>query len=175
MIPRNLLPEGLVAFIAGGYAACPALAEDMDVWVSTRLSRKPVLPLPELRQLILDHLKQQGFMFAPQDDTRQTEAGLEGYEIEVNILKVAMVSGESLFESDYRLPIHILVTDANCSQVLEGFDISTHQVALTYDGPVVGRDWTPLTEEPVVLKNSPKTPARLEKIRNRYKGAYAQV
>lgn len=35
MIPDDLLPEKYrdQAFIAGGFAACPSLANDMDVWV----------------------------------------------------------------------------------------------------------------------------------------------
>lgn len=35
-IPEGLLPPGVEsrAFIAGGYAACPARATDIDVWVT---------------------------------------------------------------------------------------------------------------------------------------------
>lgn len=175
MIPKNLLPEGCYTFIAGGWAACPALADDMDVWVSLKQSAYSIrkLGIEKARTAILAHLQQQIFSYwtvEEQDDSRQTEAVVAGYEINVNIRKVAKVTSY-----EWHQPIHVIVTDASVYQVLEGFDISTHQIAITDNGIVLGEEWTSVTEEPIVLHMSTQTPARLEKIRNRYKGAYAQV
>src|SRR5947208_1473633 len=71
VIPDDLLPEKYreFAFIAGGFAACPSLASDMDVWVLTPYPARmhdDNIPfddlrvhvwLQERRQELLEHLK----------------------------------------------------------------------------------------------------------------------
>jgi len=68
MLPANLLPEPYqsTAFIAGGWAACPSLATDMDVWVpvpSPHVSKpepndiRVLVHLHKVREEILKHLK----------------------------------------------------------------------------------------------------------------------
>lgn len=157
MIPRDLLPEGAFYFIAGGWAACPSLATDKDVWVTYPRGTN----LVAARQHILDHLKETGYWYTEEQDGR-TETVNDGYAgIEVNILKVAVVN--------FVVPIHILVTDAMAHEVLQGFDVSTHQIVLLSDGGIqYGPDWTPITVPPIKLKNTPTTDARMRKIAARY-------
>lgn len=164
MIPRNLIPEDLEeqAFIAGGYAACPALAQDMDVWVFVDGGHEN---LDEARNRVLEHL--QTFF----DITEEHGGTISDYQgVEVNILKVAFVRG-------FNLPIHVMVCDAPVGIVLKNFDISTHQVALTAHGVVKGEGWTSPLEEPVVLERmeNEHTQERLAKIRARYGFAQMEV
>lgn len=157
MIPRDLLPEGLTYFIAGGYAVCPALATDIDVWV-----RAPKGELEAYRQRILDYLQEKEVIF---EETKPSERQIETadyYDTEAFIQKVAIVN-------EHFLPIHLLVTDASVDDVLASFDLSVCQVALTSYGVVTGRDWTPVTKPIAVVRNTPTTPARLEKYRKRFK------
>lgn len=158
--PNQLLPEGLTAIIAGGYAACPALAADMDVWVQTDQ------PLALVRQQILNHLFTQNIPFVAQDSNDQHIVDGCGYDdMPVNIRKVAQVRFPSM------IPIHVMVTDAPPVALLLAFDISTHQMAIGPDDEEIrGPEWTPLEVEPVIIRNhdQPKTLARLAKITARY-------
>ena len=54
--------------------------------------------------------------------------------------------------------------------IIERFDISTHQVALTATGRVVvGKGWTPPHVRPVILRHTgDRTHKRFEKICQRY-------
>ncbi len=157
--------------IAGGWAACPALAEDMDVWVlgaaNVDTVRAEILACLD-ETLVLGGGKLGGcgffnhsyFRVEVQDETRTTP----GYEISnVTIRKVAQLTRANL-------SIHLLVTDApNASDLLLGFDISTHQVAILHDGTVVkGPNWTPINMPPVMLRATSTTPTRMDKIAARY-------
>lgn len=157
MIPRNLVPDQHYnnTFIAGGYAACPAMATDIDVWVFVDGGTQP---LDEAREDVLKHLQAN---FDITEDVGGTVGDYNG--VGINILKVAFVRG-------YTLPIHIMVCDAPCGIVLKNFDISTHQVALTPHGVVIGEHWTPITVPPVVLERmeNEHTQSRLQKITERY-------
>lgn len=175
MIPRGLLPDALdqTAFIAGGFAACPALAEDVDVWV-------PAVPgeCEAMRTLILAHLRAHNFDVTEQDgegsprrrfqqDTALAKSQLlstfEGYHMVLRLRRVGTVT-----ISGHTLPYHIIVVEGDIDEVLSSFDISTHQIALTARGVVKGVDWTPLWEPPLVLADKYTTPDRVRKIRTRY-------
>lgn len=160
MIPKGLLPEPYAAnaFIAGGYAACPALAQDMDVWVLS--------PNPEQTRLeILGYLKGSPYHrgVVEQSDVESAQSDL--YEHECTILKVAEVHVRG-----FEPPIHIVVADAkNVLEILDGFDVSTHQVAITpAEGIVRGPHWTPVNEPPVAFKANINTPKRMERITARF-------
>ncbi len=122
--------------IAGGWAACPALASDMDVWVLG------IDDIDVVREELLAHTGTSSGVFVGrylvvqvQDEIRTAP----GYEIEnVLIRKVAKLTAVNL-------SIHLLVTDApSPAELLMGFDISTHQVAILHNGIVVkGPNWTP--------------------------------
>lgn len=152
----GLVPDEYVArtWIAGGFAACPELATDIDLWVLAGYERL----LEQVRQELVDYLNE-GFAY-------EEEAGIdiEDYEgIAITILKVAVIPY-------HPLNVHLMVTDAPIiDAVLANFDISTHQVAISPDGQIVhGKHWTHLNVPPVVLIDTDRIPAPLEKIINRY-------
>ena len=175
MIPVNLLPEQYHphAFIAGGYAACPALAQDIDVWVSvdTINAPNPWDAVWDAREIILRHLDTTFHTVQPEDvegspryrNRLIVRSTFEGYNLPLPIYRVATVKVDGA-----SLPYHIIAVGADVDEVLSSFDISTHQVALTTRGVVKGEHWTPTWAPPVVINNKYTTPARLEKIRTRY-------
>lgn len=164
-LPPNLLPRGMTraAFIAGGYAACPELATDIDVWVMVDPTK-----LYEERRRILTHLVDHGFIPCAGTDAPVKEeftGDRLGYEdITANILKVAEVWRGN------QKPIHIMVTDAPALMLLLNFDISTHAIAFTDNGTIRAPEWTPLHMEPIIVKNhmTRKTQDRFNKINARY-------
>ena len=187
MIPRGLLPDGpdgAYAFIAGGFAACPALAQDVDIWCSIDLtgSYDPFLAVWQARDRILDHVRmfcvEQQAQFVEHDGA-DTERGswdsprgrltstFEGYHMPLPIRRVGAVTIPG-----HTLPYHIIVVGGDVDEVLSSFDISTHMIALTSWGVIRGEQWTPIWEPPVVLTQKYTTPERLEKIRARYAGSY---
>ena len=154
MIPSNLLPANTDWFIAGGYAACPALASDRDVWVTAETS-----DMDATRERILAHLetefeKWQIVVLEPSQRQEGTYA---------LSLKVARVITPGV-------PCEIIVTDAeNAHALIDGFDVSTHQIAILPNGMVVkGALWTSITERPIKLRDSDTTDARMVKIATRY-------
>lgn len=176
MIPKGLLPEDLMgcAFIAGGYAACPALASDIDVWVkvadsavagsSAEEGTQETTTLQESRTRILAHLEEEFFPYEPQETTI-TSSGQNADGYPISVLKVAVVRSPHLSH-----PIHIMVYAGTIEELLGCFDISTHQIALSFGGVIKGSHWTPVTEPPRIIPGSTsvQTPARLEKIQARY-------
>lgn len=166
MIPPTLLPDDLQrnAFIAGGYAACPALALDMDVWVKVDRNDS----LPEAKQRILDWLESTMWPYDAAT-TRPSIVGTvganaDGYDgMGVFVQKVATVKSQYLTH-----PYHIMVVNVDPRTLIETFDISTHQIAIAFGNVIKGSGWTPITEPPRVLKMTPTTPERLEKIAARY-------
>lgn len=157
MIPHNLLPERLNQWIvAGGWAACPQLATDTDVFV---LAGKHV-DLLELRQELLDHLKDTGLEFSEESETRE----FIGYDGLVGIGKVARV-----WRDDGSV-IHILVASTSDPRdVLNSFDLSISMVGIMPDGRVITTNYTTSPVEPIiVVKDTPTTAARLKKYNTRF-------
>lgn len=185
MIPEKLLPEKWqpFAFIAGGYAACPSLAGDMDVWVLApcpfRNRHEPEkcafddlrvhVWLQQRREELLTHLRRNYTRWQVAEETENRSVEHDGvptpytHDLAHMVLRVAKITSHSL-------PIHLLVVDAEFpKQVIDGFDISTHSVALVPDvGVVRGSNWTPITDVPEVLRTNEKTPDRMDKICTRY-------
>lgn len=163
--PDTILPYGMMgaSFIAGGYAACPSRAQDIDLWVMDSTGR-----LEDNRSRILAHLLAAGYDVTEENTREGFRVNGFGYdEMNLRILKVGYVRRPDA------LPIHIMVTDAPLVAVLLHFDVSTHQCAIapTRDGVgdvVRGPQWTDLTEEPVQLRETSATNTRMEKIRTRY-------
>lgn len=184
MLPANLLPypQDEAAFIAGGFAACPALAEDIDVWVPVDVTGvdDPFDAVWKMRDYLVAYLRQEfGAAFTEHDgmDSRrhvvptppsQRHGKLlttfEGYHLPIPIRRagVVVVEGGSL-------PYHIIVVGGDVDEVLSSFDITSHMVALTRKGVVVGEHYTPPFEEPRVVTKKYTTEARLAKIRARYR------
>lgn len=155
MIPPCLIPKGLRWCVAGGYAACPALARDVDVWVYGIKGDV----LESRRDEIAGHIRTTGYTFLVSDETRQAPT----YEHDtVTILKVGTVEEVT--------PIHIMVTDAMTPMmILEGFDVSTHAVAIMPDGIVVTHPrWTAPHLPPREIRINEKTPDRMARIAARF-------
>ncbi len=159
MIPQGLLPPNTTAFIAGGFAACPALASDIDIWVQVGNPED----IESMRAVLLAHFATEGYMFVEESRSeRVRDTDNYGDSIYCTIAKCAKVHLP-------RLDAHILVTDGSAQDVLRSFDLSTHQVAILQNGRVVkGEDWTPTFEWPTVLKRTPTTQARRQKLVERY-------
>lgn len=165
MFPTNLLPEAYREqwCVAGGWAACPPLATDMDVWVYGL----PTDQLDVIRAELLAHLsalrtsRPRGPYFETGEDVRSAE----GYDHPCTIKKVAMV-----FQSFPAKPIHLMVTDASCpGEIVNGFDVSTHAVAIGHNGMVHTHcEYTAPHLPPVQLKETENTPARMAKIAARF-------
>lgn len=165
MIPDILLPKTMRrrAFVAGGFAACPALATDIDVFVTASTTE-----LTKVRRQLLNHLYDQlnediEFLMHEEEDRRvDSHERYPGSHGVFTILKVCKVLiGNTEF--------HVLVTDGSIDEVLSSFDISTCQVAITSDGHVVrGDNWTPPSVPPVKLKDTPTTDARMQKYQERF-------
>lgn len=163
--------------IAGGYAACPALAADIDVWI---YNQGGAGTLAEARQTILEHLELRlaGYKHAWQQPFEVTEraghvvrhADDERYSnFEVNIEKVAKV----VPQGDYRhiKPIHIMVVDApNPGVLISAFDLSVHAVAIDSDGRIWQADefTAPTVAIRLMKQANAKTPARYDRLCVRY-------
>lgn len=149
------------AYIAGGWAACPALASDMDVWIlaTTQEANNPDFNLADLRAQVLNDI---GPAVHEEDSLESGEYG----GVEIKIRKVCRITPSS------GVSLHLMVTDAPIIEaVLANFDISTHQIAVSPFGEVIfGNNWTPITELPKVIeeRRNGQTEARLKKITERY-------
>lgn len=152
---KNLIPDHLLWCIAGGWAACPALASDMDVWVYS-VAHTDLL---DVRREIIKHLAVEGFEFETLDD----KVKIGDYPDELQTKKVAWVTIGTT-------EIHLMVTTAwSPRELVNSFDISTHMVAIDQDGRVIrGEDWTPVSVPPRIVNYYPATQARLEKISARF-------
>lgn len=163
MIPTGLLPEGTKWCIAGGYAACPALASDIDVWVYG----VPRDNLQVHRAELLLHLAKRDFHVATEagDNLQNEEYETDG---QVSILKVARIG---IGRGNGNMPVHVMVTDARTvHDVLGHFDVSTHAVAIDYNGSVIKhKRWTPPQDPPVALMNHTTTYDRVERITERFR------
>lgn len=185
MLPVSLLPTPYreTAFIAGGFAACPALAADVDVWCPVDLMADDSDPFGLVwaeRDRIVDWLKAQfGSAFVEHDASSsrrgdvptppsfrhgQLVSTFEGYHLPIPIRRAGAVTIVG-----HALPYHIIVVGGDVDEVLSSFDITTHMVALTPRGVVVGEHYTPPFEEPRVITKKYTTEARMEKIRARYR------
>lgn len=185
MLPVNLLPAPYdhTAFIAGGFAACPALAEDVDVWCPVDIMSAPHDDPFELvwteRDRVVAYLHREfGSCFIEHDgiNAKRHEVPtlpsirhgklvttFEGYHLPIAIRRAGMVTMEGC-----SLPYHIILVGGDVDEVLSSFDISTHAVALTRKGVVCSEYWTSPLEEPKVIHQKYTTDARLVKVKARY-------
>lgn len=146
--------------IAGGFAACPNMARDCDVWVYNVNQDSMSGVGLRVRQDVLNRLRDLGIDFVEEENTPNQPHDF--YDLGSGILcwKVASLK-------DGR---HIILTTAETIlDLLDNFDVSTHQVALSSDGELVrGRQFTPLTVAPRQLRQGTMTDARMQKIERRY-------
>lgn len=153
---RELIPEGFEWFIAGGYAAVPALAEDIDVWIRA----KSEIEARVIKEIVRKRLISRGLDWVREDsEERRTY-----HDLPIVTMKIGKVFLEGMVQ-----PVQFIVTTATVGEVLENFDVSAHQVAILSNGKVVkGPHWTPPFEPPYALRQNEKTAERLERITKRY-------
>lgn len=150
--------------IAGGWAACPGLASDQDVWVFIPVNDSGDFPVRVKRLVIARGQMLRTFPEIKAESTKvpQTpEELMAAYgDLGMFVQKVGKLGDR-----------HIMVCDApDVKTLLNTFDISTHQCAITSDNRFVkGDDWTPITEPLVIHRLTDTTPARIDKIRARYR------
>lgn len=177
MIPSWLL-HGVLAdrkwCVAGGYAACPALAVDIDLWIydikDEDLAGRQSAIAAALEDSVgmwnrgRPHWPEKRFRFE-----RENEAMvLPIYDqIENRIEKVGVLTLPSCRKVK---PIHVLVTTApDPGSLISGFDVTTHAVAIDCEGRVwEGHYFTGPHIKPAVTRATPKTQARLDRICKRF-------
>lgn len=161
MVPSYLIPEGMRYFVAGGFAVCPALASDIDVWFM--VEGKPVT---EVINKLVAHLTRWQTMGAIDVDFSYIN-GRVYHELH-GTLNVATIAA-----SDDRKAMHIMVTDDSPQDTIDDFDLSVCQVAITDNGEVYrGEHWTAPGAPIKILKKSakydPRTAERLTKYIRRF-------
>ena len=133
--------------IAGGWAACPQLASDQNVWIFVKAQRDD-------DEHALDFLRAQRTNMLAMFPAITPESGFMGEgagddtvygDLGIAIIKVGHLG--------YR---HILLTDAqDIPMLLSSFDISTHQCAITSDMEfVAGPQWTSIYVYPHILRDT---------------------
>lgn len=168
VLPLGLIPSEYFAFIAGGYAACPQRAVDIDVWV---IAERGEVEATYRRILAFLQDNRWAIEAAPtpsEDDLLQEEST---YELTgVSTLKVCRVPYPHPI-TQQPSSIHIMVADGDVNAVLNGFDVSTHQIALLWnDREERGVQWTPLDVPPQIITahENKFTEGRMAKITARY-------
>lgn len=157
MIPEGLVPGGFEWMVAGGWAVCPALATDMDIFVMIDPEKEPV---EDVRTLILAGLRNYGFDF---EEEGGIDEEIHRLQYGQRVLRVAKVTyhGRTL---------HVLLgLGPVFEDVLETFDLSICQVGILSDGAIVkGPAYTSPVQEIVVTRDTPTTAARLKKYQDRF-------
>lgn len=159
---KRFLPEDMWsrAIVAGGYAADPDKASDIDLWVIGG-----DMEVDAFRIRMHNHMGTfLSLEESPYEQFANEFAVVTEQRVEVKLGK---------FASTY-LPVQILVSSAkNFGDLLERFDISTHQVGIPLLVPtvrLVGSGFTSPSEQPRVLvfTRPEQTIRRLERILPRY-------
>lgn len=156
MIPSNLLPVKYQNSwcVAGGFAVCPALSTDTDVFVFVR----------ELNQYVIDELRMYlGVVFGEDFVPQSNFEGTPGYDGIIGTERIGVVHAPGR-------TFDIVMTDAeDVHALLATFDISTSQVAIMPNGAVVrGNHWTPPHEAPLMLLSREKSKQRYIKYARRF-------
>ncbi len=161
---EGLLPPKTKWCIAGGFAACPALASDIDLWVYGVRTHE----LQVRRAEILLHIAGSDFNVSTEGGDNVKSEEYEEEDFGISILKVGRIG---IGRGNGNTPVHIMVTDAKTPlELLHHFDISTHAVAIDRYGSVIKHPkWTKVTATPVALREHSTTEDRLTKIIARYK------
>jgi hypothetical protein len=164
MIPKWLIPDGYRYFVAGGWAVCPALATDMDVWVQT----KPDQTLTEGYDAIRRHLTRWEAMGACK---LEIPSKIDAYRANPSFDRHSTMLITKITNPMWEHAIHMLVTTQTPEDVISNFDLSICQVAITDEGQVIrGANWTPVTAPIRQLSASTSlTDKRMEKYKARFK------
>jgi hypothetical protein len=142
---ENLLPKGFreLAVVAGGYAASPTKASDIDLWV---------LGIPRdqfdlVEKSIRDYLDKAGLNGCSGEVGPHIDCTYETFDDSFRVAAIVDGPGEN--------PVQILITThPTLEELLAKFDLSVHQIGWSLTNPdamVIGPEWTPVSEEPKVL------------------------
>lgn len=176
-LPAGLLPDALVA---GGYAADPAKAEDVDLWVIGVVDFDAVEA--KIRgYLMANHLLTEGPLLrdAEREWQRELSADLGDiipYEDHPGVFRVVVDHIKSgVRRPDGRLLLLQIILSAQTSflGLLRTFDISTHQIGyslLKPESPIRAATYTVPFEQPRVvnIERPHATLKRVERIFPRY-------
>jgi len=173
----DLVPEGLHSrlAIAGGYAADPEKAEDIDLWV---LEVRPA-EFDRIEQEIREHLAAQDRMGTPVGIPARTPGNPEMYdEHEGNFRVVAIQAVEDHIHPFGQLirRVQIIITaQPTLRALVNTFDVSTHAIGYMlldseFEGFSCAEDYTSVHCQPRVLKfdRPEQTLPRIKKIAARY-------
>lgn len=153
------------AVVAGGFAADPARARDVDIWIPADNRYH------EARTDVRNHLRKLGLEYTLEIEhsTTDDEERAEDY---AHHLVATIPNGFG------NRPVQILVSDAvNAQQLVEGFDISTHAIAKSLQPGTGGAmrvtfaaRWTGTRVPPRVMRwTTPEdTLRRLQRVMLRY-------
>lgn len=161
----SLLPPFLRehACIAGGFAACPTRAGDIDLWILNFPGRSE-----RVWDQITEHLRANEIKFR---ESNFSYAQTNGSVLRLVCKKVYLRKKNMLPDDDEWLDVQILeASQATVHDLIDAFDISTHMIARTQTDVVRGKHYTSTTETPVVMRfDKPEgVVARLDKICKRY-------
>ncbi len=134
-------------FIAGGWVANPFRADDIDIWVC-----RPDCVVSE------DYYKKLGNLIA----------GATKYEM-MNA-ESARLGNPPTYLEWYGKPVQVFETPFQIFELLNLFDLSCHQYAMTHTGDLCRGDQAshPVRDSIVVLTPDHSTPYRLLKVLRRY-------
>lgn len=165
---RTFVPVNLrsTMIIAGGYAAAPAEAGDIDIWIPSGDGPPLVSDSTVMRwhrDDILEHLFEAGITYVLPPPV--------GYNGDVAKRLVCTIPSGYAGKA-----VQLLVTAAHDAQELvDSFDISTHAVAKTQQPGksmqvTFAKEWSSLREQPRVMRftTPEETLARLHKVTQRY-------
>lgn len=194
MIPRELrilLDEFMLHdpagdwCVAGGFAACPAAAADVDVWLyGLRFTQDGDHDLTTRRADLLARIEKalpEWNVKAPiwtekrwRFNTEENSTQFPAYQGEILIEKVGVLYAP---QARFLKPIHIMLTEAGSpGDVIYGFDVSTHAVAVNSDGRIFkSSGYTLPHQPPFMLQENTLTPERMERICQRFGFCYDAV
>ena len=134
-------------FIAGGWAACPFRANDIDIWYFR----------PDVELFNEDYRRLGNLLYVGENWVGET-FGTSDNLTELKELKW------------YGKPVQIFETPYNLIELLNHFDLSCHRYAITNNGTVItGPGATdPFEEEIVILTPEHTILHRLQKLQKRY-------
>lgn len=140
---RNLVPPDLHVrtFIAGGFAANPNKANDIDLWIVGDE------PHPDVAEKILRHLGNNGHDITVRNFPFYTDVQLTpGRTVWFRVCDV-----NDFYSNGKRMPVQIMATTYHdVDELLAYFDLSPHKKAIAIsDGlEIIGRGFTTPDEQP---------------------------
>ncbi len=170
MIPaqiRNIIEYevGTEWCVAGGFAANPVLADDIDVWVTgVDVEDHLVIARSLARDLAL--------AYGPRFEEQMDMGSYLGDDFAT--LRVGKVNRKNIEQG--LKDVHIIITNAGVQEMVNSFDVSTHACAITAEGRIVkAPEWTMPTLAPTRMRTTSTTEERMVKICKRFGWFYKEA